>query len=186
MLILLDRQFLACQKSYSEMYRVCLWCQGPGLNRRQSSLVVENDLEDFKLFAYSKLNLSKETVKHYVRRVRAFLENRSVVTDRDVQIYIQEKKDNCKSDYVSNIISSFKAYFRDYKGLSFMDGYKHPSSTLRIKEEIEPEKVKRFIGTIDNIAVKCAALLMATSGLRKGEVLGLRKSDIDRNLVHYS
>ena len=32
------------------------------------------DLEDFKLFAIAKLNLSRETVKHYVRRVRAFLE----------------------------------------------------------------------------------------------------------------
>jgi integrase len=142
---------------------------------------VENDLEDFKLFACAKLNLSKETVKHYVRRVRAFLLNRTVVSDKDIQIYIQEKKETCKPDYVSSIISSFKAYFRDCKGLFFMDAYKHPSGPLRIKEEIEPKNVKQFIEAIDFLAVKCVAFLMATSGLRKGEVLGLRNSDVDRN-----
>ena len=140
------------------------------------------DLEDFKLFARAKLNLSKETVKHYVRRVKAFLRDRNAVTDRDVQAYINERKESCKPDYVSNIISSFKAYFRDYKGMRFMDGYKHPTSSLVMKEEIEPSKVKRFIETIDILSVKCVALFLASSGLRKGEVLTLRKGDIDRNL----
>jgi len=141
-----------------------------------------NDLEDFKLFARAKLNLGKETVKNYVCRVRAFLKNRDSVTDKDVQIYIQEKKEKCKPDYVSNIISAFKAYFRGYKGLSFMDGYKHPSSPLRMKEEIKPNEVKQFIEAIDDLGVKCVALFLATSGLRRGEVLGLKKNDVDRNL----
>jgi len=143
---------------------------------------IENDLENFKLFASAKLNLAKETVKHYTRRVRRFLKGRTVVTDRDIQLYIQRKKETCKPDYVSNIISSFKAYFRDYKGLPFMDGYKHPSSPFRIKEEIKPEDVRRFIEAIDDIGVKCFALFLATSGLRKGEVWNLRKGDVDRKL----
>ena len=141
-----------------------------------------DDLEGFKLFAEAKLNLSYDTVRHYASRVRAFLRDREVVSDRDIQLYIQQKKEMCKPDYVSNIISSFKAYFRDYKGLRFMDGYKHPSSPLRIKEEIDPKKVKCFIEAIDDLRVKCIALLLATSGLRKGEVWNLRKGDIDRNL----
>jgi integrase len=141
-----------------------------------------DDLEGFKLFAEAKLNLSYETVRHYASRVRAFLKDREIVSDRDIQLYIQQKKETCKPDYVSNIISSFKAYFRNYKRLGFMDGYKHPSSPLRIKKEIEPEKVKFFIEAIDDLRVKCIALLLATSGLRKGEVWNLRKSDIDRQL----
>jgi hypothetical protein len=64
------------------------------------------DLEDFRLFAEAKLNLSYETVRHYASRVRAFLKDREVVSDRDLQLYIQTKK-KCKPDYVSNIISSF-------------------------------------------------------------------------------
>lgn len=63
-----------------------------------------------------------------------------------------------------------------------MDGYKHPTAPLKVKEEIEPDKVKRFIEAIDNIGVKCAALFLATSGLRKGEVLSLKKNDVDRSL----
>ncbi len=42
--------------------------------------------------------------------------------------------------------------------------------------------MKRFIEAIDSIEVKCIALFLATSGLRKGEVLNLKKGDIDRNL----
>ena len=49
-----------------------------------------------------------------------------------------------------------------------------------MKEEIKPEKVKRFIEALDDLRVKCIALLLATSGLRKGEVWNLRKGDIDR------
>jgi len=154
-----------------------------GLEPATTVLVVDlEDLEAFRLFAQAKLNLSKETVKHYVRRVKAFLRSRNTVTDRDIQIYIQEKKEKCKPDYISNIISAFKAYFRDFKGLSFMDGYRHPSSPLTIKEEIEPETVKRFIHAIDDLGVQCVALFLATSGLRRGEVLGLKKSDVHRNL----
>ena len=143
---------------------------------------LKRDLEEFKLFALAKLNLSRETVKHYVRRVKAFLEGKSVVSDRDVQLYIAEKKQTCKPDYVSNIISAFKAYFRDFKGYPFMNGYKHPSGPLKLKEEIEPEKVKQFIEALDDLTVKCIAVLLASSGLRKSEVWNLRKSDVDRGL----
>ena len=61
-----------------------------------------------------------------------------------------------------------------------MDGYKHPTAPLRMKEEIKPEKVERFISSIDSLTVKCFALLLASSGLRKGEVLSLKKEDVNR------
>ena len=140
------------------------------------------DLEDFKLFAKSKLNFSQGTVYHYTSKIRAFMQNRDCVSDKDIQNYIEKKKQESCLDYVSNIISAFKAYFRDYKGLRSMDDYKHPSSPLRMKQEIEQSSVKTFIEAIDNSAVKCAALLLATSGLRKNEVLWLRKGDIKREL----
>jgi integrase len=140
------------------------------------------DLEDFKLFAKAKLNFSQGTVYHYTSKIRTFMQNRRIVTDRDIQSYIEKRKRECCLDYVSNILSAFKAYFRDYKGLRLMDSYKHPSSPLKLKQEIEPRKVKTFIEAIDSLSVKCIALLLATSGLRKSEVLELKKGDIDRKL----
>jgi hypothetical protein len=74
------------------------------------------DLENFKLFAKAKLNLSQGTVYHYTSKIRTFMLNRKTVTDKDIQQYIEKKKQKCCLDYVSNIISAFKAYFRDYKG----------------------------------------------------------------------
>jgi integrase len=143
---------------------------------------LNEDLENFKLFCLAKLNLSRETVKHYVRKIKAFLKNRSVVSERDIQIYIKEAKEKYSPYYVSNILSSFKAYFRDYKGLKWMDGYKHPQDSLKMKEEIEAEKVKRFIEAIDDLGVKCFALFLATSGLRKSEVFNLKKEEVNREL----
>jgi len=113
-----------------------------------------SDLEDFKLFSKAKLNLGKGTVYHYTSKIRTFMQNRKTVTDMDIQKYIEKKKQDCCLDYVSNIISAFKAYFRDYKELTFMNGYKHPSSPLKFKEEIEPSKIKRFIEAIDDLTVK--------------------------------
>ena len=139
------------------------------------------DLENFNLFAKAKLNLSQVTVYHYTSKIRTFMLNKETVTDMDIQRYI-EKKQECCLDYVSNIISAFKAYFRDYKGLAFMNGYRRPSGPLKFKEEIEPSKVRRFIEAIDELTVKCIALLLASSGLRKSEVWNLRKSEVNIEL----
>ena len=128
------------------------------------------------------MNLSQGTVYHYTSKIRTFMLNRKNVTDRDIQEYIEKRKQECCLDYVSNIISAFKAYFRDHKGLTLMNGYRHPSSPLKLKEDIEPSKVKRFIETIDDLTVKCMAILLATSGLRKSEVWNLRKSEVNREL----
>lgn len=108
------------------------------------------------------------------------MRNRLSVSDMDIQNYIEEKKQVCVLDYVANIISAFKAYFRDYKGLTIMDHYKAPQPPLRMKKEIQPIEVSTFINAIDNLTVKCAALMLATSGLRKNEVLGLKKTELDR------
>jgi integrase len=141
-----------------------------------------SDLDDFLLFAIAKLNLTKLTAKQYSRRVKAFLDGKRFVSDRDIQLFIQKKKEVCTSNYVSNIISSFKAYFRDYKGLSWMDSYKHPSSPLKLKPEIQKEDVRKFINAIADLGVKCVAIFLASSGLRREEVLSLKKSDVNRNL----
>ena len=154
-----------------------------GLEPATTSLTVDlNDIEDFILFAQAKLNLTKLTAKQYSRRVKAFLVGRSSVTDKDIQIFIQQKKEKCTPNYISNIISSFKAYFRDYKGLPWMDDYKHPSSPLKLKPEIRKEDVRKFIEAIDDLGVKCVALFLASSGLRRGEVLSLKESDVNREL----
>jgi len=144
---------------------------------------LKRDLEDFRLFCLAKLNLSGETAKQYVRKVRAFLERvNGEICEKDVQKYILEAKEKYVPDVVSNIISAFKAYFRDFKGLTWMNGYRHPSGPLKVKGEIEREKVKRFIEAIDDIGVKCFALFLASSGLRKNEVWNLRKTDVNRSL----
>lgn len=143
---------------------------------------VSDELEYFRLFAVAELNLSKLTASQYICKVRQFLEGRESFSDIDVQNYIKGKKDTCAPDYVSNVISAFKAYFREYKGYTFMSNYKHPQSPLRMKEEIVPSDVKTFILAIDNITVKVIAILLATTGLRKGEVLSLRDCDVDRNI----
>jgi integrase len=140
-----------------------------GLESATTSLSVDlNDIEDFILFAQAKQNLTKLTAKQYSRRVKAFLNGKISVTDKNIQVFIQKKKESCTPNYVSNIISSFKAYFRDFKGLAWMDGYKHPSSPLKLKPEIKKEDVRKFIESIDDLGVKCVALFLASSGLRRG------------------
>jgi len=62
-----------------------------------------------------------------------------------------------------------------------MDGYKHPSSPLKLKPEIKKEDVTKFIEAIDDLGVKCVALFLASSGLRR-EVLSLQESDFNRQL----
>jgi integrase len=82
----------------------------------------------------------------------------------------------------SLLITSFQNLKQTGRSARAGANYRHRSTPFRMKEEIEPQKVKTFIESIDNMTVKCAALFQASSGLRKNEVLGLRKSDLDREL----
>ena len=50
------------------------------------------DLEDFKLFAKSKLNFSQGTVYHYSSKLITFMRNRKSVTEKDIMNYIEKKK----------------------------------------------------------------------------------------------
>ena len=50
------------------------------------------DLDDFILYATAKLNLTKLTAKQYSRRVKAFLNDKRFVSDKDIQVFIQNKK----------------------------------------------------------------------------------------------
>jgi len=135
----------------------------------------QRDLEDYKLFLKSKMNFSQSTVYHYTSKVRRFLKGRTSVTEKDIQLYIEKKKQECVPDYVSNIISAFKAYFRDYRGLKIMDDYKHPQTPLRMKPELEPNDIKIFIEAIEDLTVRCVALLWQVQDYEKAKFWGSEK-----------
>ncbi len=145
-----------------------------GFEPATTTIILEKDrmedLENFRLFTRAKLNLAKLTASQYICKLKPFLKDKSVVTDKDIQTYIQSKKGVCSAGYVSNVISAFKAYFREYKGLKIMDGYKHPTSPLRMKEEIKPGKVfaignERFLGAW-NRARKKSGIYLKPKDLR--------------------
>jgi len=48
---------------------------------------LKEDLEDFRLFAKAKLNLSKLTASQYICKVRQFLENKTAFNDKEVQTW---------------------------------------------------------------------------------------------------
>jgi integrase len=63
-----------------------------------------------------------------------------------------------------------------------MDDYKHPQTPLRMKPELEPTEIKKFIDAIEGLTVKFVALLLAIGGLRKREILSLKATGIDTRL----
>jgi len=68
-----------------------------GFEPATTALVLEKeclneDLENFRLFAMAKLDLAKLTASQYICKIRPFLEGKTVVTDKDAQAYIKMKK----------------------------------------------------------------------------------------------
>ena len=82
-----------------------------------------------------------------------------------------------------NSLRALKAYFKFIGREDVVKSYKFPRWPRRIKY-ISKEDVQIFCYALRDVREKALYLFYAATGLRKNEVLSLRKDDIDRRLIN--
>jgi integrase/recombinase XerD len=126
--------------------------------------------------------LQPRTVQDHVYNLRGFLRFVKKPIDRitvdDVREYLKRYVDGNVCTY-GNKIKTLRRFLGDFLGYSWIRGFKIPKPNFKPKILPSKEELKRFYEALPSLRYKAMFLLLASSGLRLGEVLSLTRSEID-------
>ena len=145
---------------------------------------LEELLSAFKRFLEVDLQLAPKTVYYHVFYVKDFLDSGFTpeASREEVRLYLAEHKDENPYTY-ANRVKALRRFFRDFLGRGeVVETFKLPRPPLNIPWVPTREQLREFYEAIDNQAGRIYFLLYAVSGLRRGEALSLRPSDVDEEL----
>jgi integrase len=161
---------------------------GPFLELR-----IENPAQEMELFEkYLRLkkNMGRKAVYGHICKIGNFLRDCDcVISPQTVDRYLEAVKEKWKIKTYANYLCSFRRYIRDFKGLDVNDNA-FPDLTEEPVVVPSKEELQRFFEALPDAShdqnnrreaapkYKALFLFLASSGLRLGEALSLRKKDI--------
>jgi len=145
---------------------------------------VSSMLQDFRRFLLVDRCKSKVTARDHRRLINLFLNRVSKPIDQigieDVREYMLWLRENKSVGHYTNALSGLKSFFRDFlKRPEIVDGFKFPAKEVIIKSIPSREDLARFYHALPDIRIKALFLMLASTGLRLGEVLSLKLDDVD-------
>ena len=150
---------------------------------------VESSIIHYEQYALEELKLGQSTINNQKSAIRGFLLFSDGVINKDtVKAYLNsEESDSWKS----NQLKALRKYLRDYLKLgNWINEFNFTSKRkAKIKSAIlTDDQLTQFCITLPNIQLQMIFLLLYNSGLRIGEILSLRLSNInfDTNMIDAS
>jgi integrase/recombinase XerD len=149
-------------------------------------------LEQYRLWMRSK-RYSDNTITTYFNAVRVFLiyyKHKSIaLIDNDDFVYFNNDyilKNNLSASYQNQITNAIKLFFTTIQNrVMDVDIIHRPKRAKVLPNVLSKEEVKKILETPINLKHRAMFSLIYSCGLRCGELLALKLSDIDskRNLV---
>ncbi|MEA2089400.1 MAG: tyrosine-type recombinase/integrase [Thermoproteota archaeon] len=155
---------------------------GDMLRREKRSL--EAVFSDFKRFLMVDLQLEKQTADlhgwYLGKMVREIGKDWREINKEDLRTFLLKLKREKAVLTYKNYLSALKRFYRDFLQAPHMvKSFRFPNVPFKPKRIVSKKKVKKFYECLENVRDKATFLMLATSGLRKAELLGLRLKDID-------
>jgi integrase len=127
--------------------------------------------------------LSENTSKEYRRKMRRFLravkKPATSVTAEDVREYLKPLAGGNANSW-GNALKPLKKFFRDFMQMGdVVESFKFRKAALRPVVVPTKEELRRFYRALRTKRARALFLMYASTGLRKMELLSLRKDDID-------
>jgi len=140
-------------------------------------------LKTFKEFCRIDMHRSNRTVENNSYWIRRFFDSVKKspreVSDQDVREYLGKYRNSPANTY-ANILKAFKAFFRDCMRMPWIvESFRFPNRPFHPKTVPSKEQVSRFYHALDDSIAETMFLVLASTGLRKNEVLSLRIGEID-------
>lgn len=186
-------------QTYIESGRIWEFMGKPQMEPRKQSITFAEYSEKW-MGVYKENQLKPSTIETYKKHLRAHVlpafgkHDIASITTEDIQLFLNERKHLARKT-LSSMLHFMGEIFKDAKEDGLVD--KDPTASRRIsipstkaneREALPLEQFKEIMANIDrlNPADKRLLILMMFTGMRRGEVLGLRWVDIDTKagLIH--
>jgi len=138
-------------------------------------------LDKLELKRYSK-NTCKTYISLFEKFINFYFEiNIDSLTEYEIRNYLKKLTLEKKSDsYINQTINSIKFYYEIVMGMPCrFYSVERPRKKERLPEVLSKEEIVKMIASTENSKHKCIIGLLYSAGLRKGELLNLKISDID-------
>jgi len=139
-------------------------------------------------------NYSHKTIKSYLSCLRSFLKyfypkHPRYITNDEIKKYllhlIEEK--NWAASTVNQTFNALRfLYVELYKMPFVINSIPRPKKEKKLPDVLSPEDILKIFSCIDNLKHKTILMLIYSAGLRVGEGVRLKISDIDsqRKMIH--
>jgi len=139
-----------------------------------------NAFEDFCRIDMHRSDRTVRNNSYWIRRfINSVKKNPRMVSDQDVREYLRRYRDSPANTY-ANVLKAFKAFFRDFMQMPWVvESFRFPNRPFHPKTVPSKEQLSRFYYALNDSIAETIFLVLASTGLRKNEVLSLRIGDID-------
>ncbi|MGQ0790754.1 MAG: tyrosine-type recombinase/integrase, partial [Nitrosopumilaceae archaeon] len=148
-------------------------------DRETSIIDYEGKISEYEQFARNELKLAKGTIDNHKSIIRSFhLHAGSLVNFDSVKSYLDS---NDSDDWKSNQLKTLRRYIRDFLKLgNWINEFKFSNRRAKVKKsDIPSDNYLAYFCSVLPYDVQMVFLILLTSGLRVGEVLKLRKNDVN-------
>jgi len=176
------------KKRKSRVFVEKAWCGGWDSNPRtpvgQGPKPTHDLLHNFKAFCMIDLGLADLTVLGHEQTLMRFLRftgkpvNKTTI--QDIRSYLMHYRTKSVRTY-RNQLCSLKVFFRDFlKRGDLVESFKFPSIPLTVQTPVPTkQELQTFHDALPSLTEKTVFLLLASSGLRISEGLGLQTGNIN-------
>ena len=158
---------------------------------KDQKLVVKNNkseiwLSQFRQYLENK-RYSKSTVENYTLHVNHFLnyfkgENPEDLTNENINKYVHEYiiRGQRSASFQSLAISALKKFFNIVQNVYIdIDKFERPKEGRYLPQIFNQKEIKRLLNSVSNVKHRLILSIIYSSGLRLGESVNLKLSDID-------
>ncbi len=139
-------------------------------------------------------NYSHKTIKAYVSAIRSFVNYLSPkhprqATDADIRAYLDDliRRRRCTASTIDQRINALRLLYVDlYKRPLVLGDIPRPRKERKLPVTLSVEEVLSLFNHVRNLKHKTILMLIYSAGLRIGEAVRLKVSDIDgvRKMIH--
>ncbi|MEZ7891621.1 MAG: tyrosine-type recombinase/integrase [Candidatus Wallbacteria bacterium] len=128
---------------------------------------------------------SVKTIKSYIYFVDSFFQfaqkNIAAISDNDIKNYLNHlvETQNTSASTLNVAINALKFYFGQIHKKSFVCDIKRPRKDKILPIILSQSEITHMLGLIKNIKHKALLMLIYSAGLRVGEAVTLKLSDVD-------
>lgn len=139
-------------------------------------------------------NYSHKTIKTYTSCIRSLVgyfkpKHPRELTNEDLRNYLIHliEKEQFQASSINQVINALRfLYVELYKRQMQLADLPRPAKERKLPEVLSEEEVLSILNAVDNLKHKTILMLIYSAGLKVGEVVRIRISDIDeqRGLIH--